>query len=137
MEYLENKLSYEDYVSLRSSVGWLNFEPEQVAGSLRNSLYDITVEESGQTIAMGRMVGDGVYFLIVDVVVRPEYQRQGIGSRIIDKLLAYVEEHTPVGGRSSVQLLSEKGKEAFYIQKGFKLLPHEFCGPGMRKIIRK
>lgn len=137
MEYLENKLSYEDYVSLRNSVGWLNFEPEQVAGSLRNSLYDITVEESGQTIAMGRMVGDGVYFLIVDVVVRPEYQRQGIGSRIIDKLLVYVEEHTPVGGRSSVQLLSEKGKEAFYIQKGFKLLPHEFCGPGMRKIIRK
>ena len=52
-------------------------------------------------------------------------------------MLAYVKEHTPSGGRSSVQLIAEKGKEEFYLGKGFKLIPHEFCGSGMRKIIRK
>ena len=86
---------------------------------------------------MGRLIGDGIYYLIVDVVVRPEYQGQGIGSKIIDMLLEYVEENTPSGGRSSVQLVAEKGKEAFYLNKGFKLIPHEFCGSGMRKIVRK
>lgn len=137
MEYIENKLTYEDYVSLRSSVGWNNFAEEQVRKGIARSLYAITVEDNYQTVAMGRLVGDGIYYTVVDVVVKPEYQGRGIGSSIMDMLVDYATRETPIGGRSSVQLISEKGKEAFYIKKGFKLIPHEFCGSGMRKIIRK
>ena len=61
----------------------------------------------------------------------------GIGSKIIDMLLTYVDNRTPIDGRSSVQLIAEQGKENFYIKKGFKIIPHQFCGSGMRKIIRK
>lgn len=86
---------------------------------------------------MGRLIGDGIYYLIADVVVRPGFQGKGIGNRIVDMLLTYVDVNTPVGGRSSVQLIAERGKEEFYIKKGFKLIPHEFCGSGMRKIIKK
>ena len=93
--------------------------------------------DDNRTIAMGRLIGDGIYYLIVDIVVNPEFQGNGIGSKIIDMLLAYVDDRTPIGGRSSVQLIAEQGKEEFYIKKGFKLIPHEFCGSGMRKIIRK
>ena len=137
MEYLRNELTYEDYVSLRSSVGWNNIAEEQVATSINNAILNLTVVQKDKIIAMGRLIGDGIYYLIVDVVVRPEYQGQGIGSTITEMFLEYVEEHTPAGGRSSVQLIAEKGKEDFYMNKGFKLLPHEFCGSGMRKIIRK
>ena len=63
--------------------------------------------------------------------------RYGIGSTIIDMMIDYVDRETPIGGRSSVQLTAEKGKETFYEKKGFKLIPHEHCGSGMRKIIRK
>lgn len=137
MKYHENKLTYEEYISLRSSVGWNNFFEEQTKKSIGNSLYMITVEDNGLTIGMGRLIGDGMYYLIVDVVVRPEYQNKGIGSQIIDLLLSYVEKETPTDGRSSVQLIAEKGKEGFYLKKGFKLIPHEHCGTGMRKVIRK
>lgn len=137
MEYRENQLTVEEYVYLRSSVGWDNFAREQIESCVRNSLYSVTVLEGDQTIAMGRLVGDGLYYMIVDIVVEPGHQKRGIGSRIMDLMLAYVEEHTPSGGRSSVQLIAEKGKEGFYLGKGFKLIPHEFCGSGMRKIIRK
>ena len=137
MKYLENELTYEDYISLRSSVGWNNFAEEQVAASISNAILNITVIDEGETVAMGRLIGDGIYYLIVDVVVQPEHQGQGIGSTIIDILLKYVEEHTANDGRASVQLIAEKGKEEFYINRGFKLIPHEFCGSGMRKIIRK
>ncbi len=137
MEYLENKLTIEDYIFLRSAVGWNNFETDQMAKVVQNSLYAVTVVEENQTIAMGRLLGDGMYYLVVDVVVKPEYQKRGIGSQIMDMLLKYVEERTPNGGRSSVQLIAEKGKEAFYISKGFKVIPHDYCGSGMRKIIRK
>lgn len=137
MEYRENSLTYQEYIALRKSVGWNNFAEEQVSKSIGNSIYNIVAEDNGQPIAMGRLIGDGIYYLIVDIVVKPEYQGKGIGSRIVDELLTYVDANTPIGGRSSVQLIAEKGKEEFYIKKGFKLIPHEFCGSGMRKIIRK
>ena len=108
MDYCENNLTYQDYVSLRNSVGWDNFAEEQVAKSIGNSLYSVTVLEHNNTIAMGRLIGDGIYYLIADVIVKPEFQGMGIGSKIIDMLL-----------------------------KGFKIIPHQFCGSGMRKIIRK
>lgn len=137
MEYQENTLTYEDYCTLRESVGWMNFSEEQTRKALKNALYTVTAVENGCTVGMGRLLGDGLYFLIVDVVVDPQHQHQGIGSRILDLLIEHVEQETPMGGRSSIQLTAEKGKEGFYLKKGFKMIPHEFCGSGMRKIIRK
>ena len=109
MEYRENGLTYEEYIALRDSVGWYNLAEEQVSKSIKNSIYDIVVEDNGQAIAMGRLIGDGIYFLIADIVVKPEYQGKGVGSKVIDKLLSYVDTNTPIGGRSSVQLIAEKG----------------------------
>ena len=137
MEYKENILSYKDYYRLRESVGWTNFSKEQAENALKNSLYTIAVVENNEVIAMGRLIGDGQYYLIVDVIVHPDFQKQKIGTSILNMLLKYVENHTPAGGRSSVQLTAEKGKEPFYEALGFKRIPHEFCGSGMRKVVRK
>lgn len=137
MEYKENVLCYEDYCRLRESVGWLLFSEEQMQKALSNSLYTVIAVDDDQTVGMGRLTGDGMYYMIADIVVRPDYQKQGIGNKIVNMLMDYVDKTTPVGGRSTIQLLSEKGKEAFYEKMGFKTLPHEFCGSGMRKVIRK
>ena len=137
MQCYENDLTYEEYVGLRESVGWSNYEKDFVENAIHNSIYCIKIVENKQTIAMGRLIGDGIYYLIADVIVKPEFQGMGIGSKIIDMLLTYVDNRTPIDGRSSVQLIAEQGKENFYIKKGFKIIPHQFCGSGMRKIIRK
>ena len=137
MNYKENILCYDEYCSLRKSVGWINFSKTQTVKSLQNSLYTVAAEEDGQIVGMGRLIGDGMYYIIVDVVVHPAYQQRGIGSRILDMIVHYVDRETPAGGRSSIQLIAEKGKEIFYENRGFKVIPHEFCGSGMRKVIRK
>ena len=137
MIYRENTLSYDDYYRLRESVAWLNFSREQTEKALNNSLYTVIAEDDGKVVGMGRMTGDGLYYLIVDIVVQPDHQKKGIGSTIIDMMIDYVDKETPIGGRSSVQLTAEKGKETFYEKRGFKLIPHEHCDSGMRKIIRK
>ena len=137
MEFRENSLSYEDYRRMRESVEWQNFSEEQTREALDHGCYSVTVVEENQIVGMGRLIGDGLYYMIVDVVVHPSWQHRGIGSKIMDKLIEYVDRKTPQGGRSSIHLAAEKGKEAFYIGKGFKLIPHEFCGSGMRKVIRK
>ena len=137
MEYKENLLSYEDYRTLRESVGWHLFSKNQMQQALDNSLYTIVAVENNQSVVMGRLICDGMYFLIVDVVVHPVFQKCGIGTNIMNMLLKYVEKKTPTGGRSSVQLVAEKGKEPFYEKLGFKTIPNEFCGSGMRKVIHK
>lgn len=137
MEYKENALCYEDYCKLRESVAWLLFSKEQTQNALNHSLYTVIAVDGHQTIGMGRLIGDGMYYMIADIVVQPNYQKQGIGSKMIRMLMEYVDQKTPIGGRSTVQLIAEKGKEAFYEKMGFKIIPHEFCGSGMRKVIRR
>ncbi len=137
MNYKENALCCEDYCRLRESVGWFQFPKERTEKALQNSLYTVTAEQDNQVVGMGRLIGDGLYYLIVDVLVLPAYQKRGIGSTIVEKLLGYVDRETPIGGRSSIQLIAEKDKETFYERKGFKRIPHEFCGSGMRKVIYK
>lgn len=137
MEYKENVLCYEDYCALRESVDWLLFSKEQTQKALSNTLYTVIAVEDNQTVGMGRLIGDGMYYMIVDIVVKPNYQKQGIGNKIVNMLVEYVDRATPVGGRSSIQLIAEKGKETFYEKIGFKIIPHEFCGSGMRKVIRR
>lgn len=137
MEYKENMLDYEDYFRLRESVGWINYSKEQTQEAINNSLYTIIAIDNSQTVGMGRLIGDGMYVMIVDIVVEPNYQKQGIGSKIVGMILDFVSKKTPIGGRSSIQLIAEKGKESFYEKIGFKKIPHEFCGSGMRKVIYK
>ena len=133
----ENVLCYEDYCELRESVGWLLLSKEQTQKALINSLYTVIAVKDSQTVGMGRLIGDGMYYTIVDIVVQPNYQKQGIGNKIINMIIEFVDKETPIGGRSSIQLIAEKGKETFYEKLGFKIIPHEFCGSGMRKVIRK
>lgn len=133
----ENQLNYETYYTLRESVGWNNWSKEQAEKALENSYYSIVIFYNDNAIGMGRVVGDGIYFTIVDVVVRPEYQGRKIGTTIMNSILEYIEKNMCKGSRVSVQLLAEVGKEQFYIKQGFKLVPHEYCGPALRKIIYK
>lgn len=47
---------------------------------------------------MGRVTGDcAAYFLLVDVVVRTEYQAHGIGREIIGHTLVYVRQEMQSG----------------------------------------
>lgn len=137
MDYKENVLCYEEYCKLRESVDWSLFSKEQMQKAVNSSLYTIIAVDGNQTVGMGRLIGDGMYYIIADIVVYPAYQSKGIGTNITNMLIKYVENKTPIGGRSSIQLIAEKGKESFYEKMGFKIIPHEHCGSGMRKIIYK
>lgn len=134
--YEEKRLSCDVYCNLRSSVGWLNFSKVQTQKALENSVYDIVAYNGDTAVGMGRIVGDGaLYCYIQDVVVHPEYQGMGIGTNILNRCIDYVSQMVEEDGRISLGLVSVLGKESFYEQFGFKQLPHEFSGAGMRKVI--
>lgn len=135
MNIIENQLSYQTYFALREAVGWKNFCREQAESAISTCYFSVVIQDKETDIAMGRVIGDGMYFTIVDVIVRPEYQGQGIGTMIVQRILKHIEERLSIGGRASIQLISEIGKEEFYLKQGFKLIPHEYCGSALRKVI--
>ncbi|MCI8623658.1 MAG: GNAT family N-acetyltransferase [Provencibacterium sp.] len=137
MVFRENELGLEDYQQLRESVGWNRLHAGQAARALKAGLFSVTAWEDGRLAGMARLVGDGLYLMAADVVVRPEYQHRGIGRRLVERLLEFAEDQTPSGGRTSVQLIAEPGREGFYESLGFRRLPHEASGSGMRRVIHR
>ncbi len=135
MEFKENQLLYDDYYKLRESVGWINFFEQQTRSALKSSLYTVTAFTEKQAVAMGRVIGDGLYYTIVDVVVNPDYQGQHIGSLIIEKILDFIRGQIPCGSRCTVMLIAASGKEGFYEKMGFKRIPNEDTGSGMKRVI--
>ncbi|WP_448784114.1 GNAT family N-acetyltransferase [Blautia sp.] len=114
MTYIEKKISYTDYVRLREGVNWNNFNKEQTEKCLKNTLYSIEVIDNNTIIGMGRLIGDGMYYMMVDIIVEPSYQGKGIGSNIVDKLIEYVHRETPIGGRSSI-IMAQLSRQKFNI----------------------
>lgn len=135
ISYHEIVPDIKTYYDLRASVDWNNFCIEQTKKALKDRKYFIVAKDEDNAIAMGSVVGDGIYYTIVDVVVRPEYQGCKIGSAIVNKLVDLINKDIPEGGRTSIQLIAAPGKEGFYIKQGFKVLPNEDSGPALRKVI--
>ena len=58
------------YFELRQSVGWEIFSVEQAKKALCESAFFVLAKDGERPVAMGRAVGDGMYYVIADVVVR-------------------------------------------------------------------
>lgn len=117
----ENNIpTLKEYKYLCESVGWTNYMNFDVADtSLRNSIYCITVKDNEQIVGMGRIVGDGaIYFYIQDIVVHPNYQKNGIGNEIMHLLVEYLNKNAP--DKAFVGLFASEGKEPFYGKYNFK-----------------
>lgn len=136
MELLYNKLTSKDYNGLRKTVNWDVLKPKRVEKILDKSFCTIVVKKDCQAIGMGRLVGDGLIFFVMDVVVNPVYQRQGVGTKILNSLIDYVRKETPFNDFSIIQLISEKGKENFYMNLGFTIVPNDETGSGMQIFIK-
>ncbi|ODN42495.1 GNAT family N-acetyltransferase [Piscirickettsia litoralis] len=64
---------------------------------LKNSLYGVSIRDyQGLLIAMGRLIGDGGCFIqVTDIAVRPEHQGHGLGRRVMEALMAYIDQSIP------------------------------------------
>ena len=130
---VENEISLEEYLTLREKVGWKKLTDKQATQALANCLYKVkAVDEDGQVVGMGRVVGDGaVVCYIQDLIVIPKVQKLGIGSMIIQKLKMYVEAIREEGSTMMLCLMCAKGREPFYEKHGFIQRPTDTLGPGM------
>jgi len=128
------KPTANNFIYLRSKIGWGDLDKNLANKSLEQSLFHVTVYDSATLIAMGRVVGDGaMYFYIQDVVVDPQYQKQGIGSLIMLEIEGYLTSTAQKG--ATIGLLSAKGKEGFYSKYHYLLRPSDSLGHGMCRFV--
>lgn len=104
------------------------------AAGLPNTLFAVCIRDGNTLIGMGRVIGDGgLNFDVVDVAVHPQYQRQGLGTRIMTALVGYIDEVAP--DSAYVSLLADDDAPKLYRKFGF-----EFTAPrtvGMAFKVRK
>lgn len=128
--YNDHPPDAENYNRLRLSVGWGVLPPDVTAAALPKSLYGVTALDGDLIIGCARVVGDGgLCYYIQDVIVMPEYQRQGIGKGLMARVMDYLTKHAPLN--AYVGLMAARGREDFYKPYGFIERPNEQFGAGM------
>ena len=75
IEYRENTLTAEQYLTMEQQMGEPLTTKEQAERSISHQLYSITALKDGQIVGIARLLGDAaIYWYINDVWVLPEYQ---------------------------------------------------------------
>ena len=118
LNYKKEIPAMTDLLALYSSVGWTNYtnNPTMLEKAVKASLWQLAVFDEKELVAYIRLVGDGHSVLLVqDLLVRPDYQRQGIGKKLLEKAL---ETFPHVYQRLLVTERSEKNLD-FYQSLGF------------------
>ena len=134
---IKDELNVDEYNNLKKSVGWDAKDIDLVERAIKNSAIIKKAIFDNQTVGMGRVIGDGMYYFIVDVVVDPKYQGKGIGKRLIDEIVNEIDNKIKAGQSCSINLMSMNGKEIFYEKCGFNKVPFGHTGYGMIRRIEK
>lgn len=119
-----------EFAAIRISAGWVNPEETVLQLSMHSSLYWVSAYLHNRLIGTARIIGDGaMYYYIQDVIVHPNHQKRGLGSRMMQSINQYLTVNCPTG--STVGLLAAEGKEQFYEKFGFVSRNGENFGLGM------
>ena len=135
-------ISYSDFISvevyneLRASAGWLPILPEQAQAGLDGSACVVVAYCGARAVAMARVLWDGGYAaLLKDVLVLPDFQGQGIGAALVERIVEFLRKQLRPGWSITVDVMSAVGKERFYEKMGFVERPHSKRGAGMDRVL--
>lgn len=108
----------DEIVNLYRSVGWTNYldRTDTLQQAFEGSLCVFGAYDSDQLVGIIRAVGDGKTIVFVqDIIVLPEYQRNGIGTKLLKTL---TDKYKDV---YQIELLTDNTDKtkAFYRSVGF------------------
>ena len=116
----ENNKNVAEFNLLYDSVGWGAYDNDISKKALDNTFYSISVFDDSEIIGYGRLIGDTICFLYIqDVMVKPEYQGNKIGTMIMNKLLEKISQIEQENSDLRVYLGASKNREKFYERFGF------------------
>jgi len=119
-----NPEQIKQITSLYRLEGWwskTSDDPETISRIAAGSHCFMIVTRANEIIGMGRALSDGASdAYIQDVTVKKRYRGQGIGTRIINALIARLHQD----GLRWIGLIAEKNSHNFYERIGFEKMPN-------------
>lgn len=108
-------INWERVCELFFKINWNKRTHNEIKSAFEKSIHTIFVYDDDRLIGFGRIVGDGQYYAtLADVVVDPDYQKQGLGKLIVNTL------KDKVLGYHFITLTAAPGKSRFYKHLGWK-----------------
>mgnify|MGYP003563649151 FL=1 len=128
IRYVDNpEITLVDVLPIYEAVEWTNYTQnlEMLEVAYKNSLHVLAAfNEKGILVGVLRAVGDGASILFIqDILVTPEYQHQGIGTKLLQQTL---EKYKNV---YQIQLATDNSMKtiSFYESNGFTSLTSLNC----------
>ena len=109
----------QELVDLYSSVGWVRYAQaaDDLLAAVQRSTYVVTARESDELVGLARCMSDDVSIAYIqDILVKPEFQRSGIGRALMEAVLARFASVRQVGLLTD----DEERQHAFYESMGFR-----------------
>ena len=118
-----------DFINLRKVLGWKEINSKQVEKGLNWTMCKVSVKVDNKTIALGRLVGDySCKGVLSDILVHPDYQKQGFGKIVVTTLLKMVQDNLSDGEVFQIEATPTSGNRDFYVKCGFKYKPQNQDG---------
>ena len=106
----DKEMNASFFISFVNQIWQGDYDIERTQAALSKTI-NITAYDGNVLVGCLRILSDGYYFgTITELLVLPEYQQQGIGS----KLLQLAKDHTP----TMLYFGAQPGIEAFYEKNG-------------------
>lgn len=84
------RIGIDQLLNLYNSVGWKTYtsEPDKLHRAVKNSTYVVTCWDGDKLVGLARGMSDDVsIFYLQDILVNPDYQGKGIGTRLLKHCL--------------------------------------------------
>jgi ribosomal protein S18 acetylase RimI-like enzyme len=113
IEYDCSNIDWNELAHVIETAGLSPHPPEMFRKAFENSFAVVFLRDGERLIGCGRALSDAAFqSAIYDIALLPEYQGQGLGRTLVEKMLQQLPD-------SNVILYASPGKEPFYEQFGF------------------
>lgn len=124
--------SVDDYLRLRRAAGLTARSVAAAEAGLPHTAAGVVIRHGGRAVGMGRAIGDGLFYQIVDIAVEPAHQGKGLGKAVMAALMAELRRLAPA--EAYVSLIADGKASELYAQYGFQ--PTAPASAGMAQWLR-
>lgn len=129
-----SRSALDEYLGLRMEAAWYIPSREIAVSALNRSLYSVVAVRDQAVIGCARLVGDGLYVYLQDVIVKVAARSAGVGTALVSRCMEAAVSVAPSGSGCIIALMAAPSLESFYNRFGFRATPEQLSLMYIRQV---